>query len=109
MPWLRNVRVKHFEDNAQVKSAILASACIVPPPLYLPGHGYAIDGAFSDFQIIKVMHDSKFLPFFVAATCSVERLSQAPSCKHVLHLILAKTMRPSTACLHRLSLRVGIF
>ena len=64
VPWLRNVRVKHFDSNAQVKSAILASACIVPPPLYLPGHGYAIDGAFSDFQIIKVMHEAMSLPCF---------------------------------------------
>lgn len=58
VPWFRNVRVKHFEDNAKVKNAILASACIVPPPLYLPGLGWAVDGAFSDFQILKVMHES---------------------------------------------------
>lgn len=57
VPWFRNVRVKHFEDNTKVKNAILASACIVPPPLYLRGHGWAIDGAFSDFQILKVMHE----------------------------------------------------
>ncbi|KAL3142991.1 hypothetical protein ABBQ38_003272 [Trebouxia sp. C0009 RCD-2024] len=55
VPWFRNVRVKHFEDNTKVKNAILASACIVPPPLYLRGHGWAIDGAFSDFQILKAL------------------------------------------------------
>lgn len=54
VPRLHNVRVKHFKDNKAVKNAILASACIVPPPVHLPGHGWAMDGAFSDFQILKV-------------------------------------------------------
>lgn len=63
VPWFRNVRVKHFEDNTKVKNAILASACIVPPPLYLRGHGWAIDGAFSDFQILKVMHELWYVTY----------------------------------------------
>ena len=54
LPWFRNVRVKTFGSNEEVRDAVLASACIVPPPLHLPAHGYAMDGAFSDFQILKV-------------------------------------------------------
>lgn len=54
LPWFRNVRVKSFASNEEVRDAVLASACIVPPPLHLPAHGYAMDGAFSDFQILKV-------------------------------------------------------
>lgn len=55
LPWFRNVRVKTFGSNEEVRDAVLASACIVPPPLHLPAHGYAMDGAFSDFQILKAM------------------------------------------------------
>ena len=80
VPWFRNVRVKHFEDNEKVKNAILASACIVPPPLYLPGHGWAIDGAFSDFQILKVMHVlcyASHCTWFWEAVCSADRQHSA--------------------------------
>ena len=58
LPWFRNVRVRAFESNEEVRDAVLASACIVPPPLYLPKHGWAMDGAFSDFQILKVCLDA---------------------------------------------------
>lgn len=54
LPWFRNVRVKTFNSNEEVRDAVLASACIVLPPLYLPAHGWAMDGAFSDFAIVKV-------------------------------------------------------
>ena len=50
------MRLKQFDDNEAVKNAVLASACIAGLPMCIPGYGYAMDGAFSDFQIIKVQH-----------------------------------------------------
>lgn len=93
VPWFRNVRVKHFPTNRQVKSAILASACIVPPPLHLPGHGYAIDGAFSDFQILKVRHGLRILPHL-------------PQCKYQ-PLSYPSVLSHSAVCLYRLSFLAG--
>lgn len=61
LPLYRNVRLKKFRNNTDVRNAILASACIGGFPMTMPGSGswrpwsgWAIDGAFSDFQIIKV-------------------------------------------------------
>lgn len=54
LPWFRNKRLKKFNNNDEVRDAILASACIAGLPMHLPGYGWAMDGAFSDFQIIKV-------------------------------------------------------
>ena len=54
LPWFRNVRLKQFENNEEVRDAILASARIAGLPMHMPGYGWAMDGAFSDFQIIKV-------------------------------------------------------
>ena len=55
VPRFRNVRIRKFNSNKQLRNAILASACIVPPPIKLGVHGFAMDGAFSDFQILKVL------------------------------------------------------
>ena len=49
------MRIRKFNSNEEVRDAILASACIVPPPIKLGVHGLAMDGAFSDFQILKVL------------------------------------------------------
>lgn len=55
LPWLRNVRVCSFAENAEVKDAVLASSCVFAMhPVWLPSLGaWGIDGGYSDFQILK--------------------------------------------------------
>ncbi|KAK9819058.1 hypothetical protein WJX81_001935 [Elliptochloris bilobata] len=55
LPWLGNARVTEFADNAEMENAILASSCVFPaPPVYLPKmKSWALDGGYSDFQLIK--------------------------------------------------------
>lgn len=58
LPWLGNARITEFADNAEMENAILASSCVFPaPPVYLPKlKTWALDGGYSDFQLIKVRH-----------------------------------------------------
>ena len=50
----KNVRIKQFQDDAAIEKSILASACILPPPVYVGGYGLCMDGCYSDFQILQV-------------------------------------------------------
>ncbi len=56
LPWLRNKRIKDFKGKADMKAAIMASSCAWPfKPVWLSRYNsYAIDGAVSDFQLLKV-------------------------------------------------------
>ena len=56
LPWLGNARVSEYADYAEVEDTMLASSCVFPtPPVYLPRlKCWALDGGYSDFQLIKV-------------------------------------------------------
>ena len=53
-PWPHNVRIRKFANKQAVTDAILASACVAPPPKYVPGHRYAMDGCYTDFEFCHV-------------------------------------------------------
>ena len=56
LPWLKNKRVKEFPNLETMTEAILASSCVFPmPPIWLKSlNSWGMDGAYSDFQILKV-------------------------------------------------------
>ena len=55
LPFLRNRRVRDFGGPAELKAAMLASACAIPiTPVWLPQAGaWCIDGAVSDLKVWK--------------------------------------------------------
>ena len=62
LPWLGNARVSEFADYAEVEDTMLASSCVFPtPPVYLPRlKCWALDGGYSDFQLIKARCQADF-------------------------------------------------